>query len=390
MADIQKLKKMHTKYFGDQKTDLFTSPGRIEIVGNHTDHNGGKVLCAAISLLTTALVAKTDDGIIQIKSEGYNILKVDTSKIEFSEKELSTSKAIVKGVVDYFVKNGKNVGGFTATMTSNVPKGAGVSSSSSFEVMIAEILNVYYNNSTIDSMTKAKASQYAENAFFGKPCGLMDQSAIALGDVNMIDFKSSEPIVESAPWCFDDLDIFVVATGGDHSDLTADYAEILDDMRAVSAVFDKKQLADIDHADFKAKGDEIKTQLGDRAYLRAKHFFEENDVVIKAVSAIRHGDRQAFLDAVNQSGRSSENQLKNIYSATGKNENLQNGLSFALTIDGVLAHRVHGGGFAGTMLIFADSNLREVVTEKFNSKFGAENVNLLSISHLGATEIRES
>lgn len=243
---FNELVKMHKDIFNTADVEFFSSPGRIEIVGNHTDHNGGKVLCAAINVDTLASVSSRSDGIIDVKSKGYPMLRVDVSKPEFSVSEIGTSTALIKGVVDYFKRSGKNVGGFSACMTSSVPKGAGVSSSSSFELAIAEILNDMYNGGSIDPIFKAKASQYAENTFFGKPCGLMDQSAIALGGVNLIDFASfDDPLVEKAHWAFKDLDIYVIATGGDHSDLTDDYAAIPHEMKEVAACFGAKLLHEI-------------------------------------------------------------------------------------------------------------------------------------------------
>ncbi|MBQ9276717.1 MAG: galactokinase, partial [Clostridia bacterium] len=192
-ASLQKprfleLAEMHKEIFNTTDIEYYSSPGRIEIVGNHTDHNGGKVLCAAINFDTLASVSPRTDGIIEVKSKGYPMLRVDTENVNFSVSEVGTSTALIKGVVDYFLHTDKKVGGFSACMTSSVPKGSGVSSSSSFELVIAEILNVMYNGGSLDAIFKAKASQYAENTFFGKPCGLMDQSAIALGGVNLIDF----------------------------------------------------------------------------------------------------------------------------------------------------------------------------------------------------------
>ena len=384
---FNELVKMHKDIFNTADVEFFSSPGRIEIVGNHTDHNGGKVLCAAINVDTLASVSSRSDGIIEVKSKGYPMLRVDVSKPDFSVSEIGTSTALIKGVVDYFKRSGKNVGGFSACMTSSVPKGAGVSSSSSFELAIAEILNDMYNGGSIDPIFKAKASQYAENTFFGKPCGLMDQSAIALGGVNLIDFASFDnPVVEKAHWAFKDLDIYVIATGGDHSDLTDDYAAIPHEMKEVATCFGAKLLHEISPEKWERDKKNIVGKVSERAYLRAEHFFEENARVENAVKAIDESDEDAFLAIVNESGLSSRYKLQNTYSPAGKNHNLENALDRVVKIQGVVASRVHGGGFAGTILVFAQKK-ESGVEPALKVMFGDENVFKLAIRQSGATKI---
>lgn len=384
---FEELFKMHKDVFNTSDVEFYSSPGRIEIVGNHTDHNGGKVLCAAINVDTLASVSKRSDGIIEVKSKGYPMLRVDVSKPDFSVSEIGTSTALIKGVVDYFKRSNKNVGGFSACMTSSVPKGAGVSSSSSFELAIAEILNVMYNDSELSAVFKAKASQYAENTFFGKPCGLMDQSAIALGGVNLIDFADFDnPVIEKAHWAFDNLDIYVIATGGDHSDLTDDYAAIPHEMKEVAACFGAKLLHEISPEKWNRDKQNIVGKVSERAYLRAEHFFEENERVENAVRAIDSKDEQAFLDIVNESGLSSRYKLQNTYSPAGKNHNLENALDRVVRIEGVVASRVHGGGFAGTILVFADKKASGV-EGALDVMFGDENVFKLAIRQSGATKL---
>ena len=384
---FEELFKMHKDVFNTSDVEFYSSPGRIEIVGNHTDHNGGKVLCAAINVDTLASVSKRSDGIIEVKSKGYPMLRVDVSKPDFSVSEIGTSTALIKGVVDYFKRSNKNVGGFSACMTSSVPKGAGVSSSSSFELAIAEILNVMYNDSQLSAVFKAKASQYAENTFFGKPCGLMDQSAIALGGVNLIDFADFDnPVIEKAHWAFDNLDIYVIATGGDNSDLTDDYAAIPHEMKEVAACFGAKLLHEISPEKWNRDKQNIVGKVSERAYLRAEHFFEENERVENAVRAIDSKDEQAFLDIVNESGLSSRYKLQNTYSPAGKNHNLENALDRVVKIEGVVASRVHGGGFAGTILVFADKKASGV-EGALNVMFGDENVFKLAIRQSGATKL---
>ncbi len=384
---VSELLDMHSKTFNTQDVEFYTSPGRIEIVGNHTDHNGGKVLCAAIDYDTLCSVSSRTDNVIEVKSNGYPMLRVDLANVKFSVTEVGTSLALIKGVVDYFVQFGKKVGGFSACMTSCVPKGSGVSSSSSFELAIAEILNVMYNDGALDAMFKAKASQYAENAFFGKPCGLMDQSAIALGGVNLIDFKDFDnPVIEKAHWAFDDLDIYVVATGGDHSNLTDDYAAIPQEMREVATCFGAKLLHEIDKDKWERDKHFIVDKVSERAYLRAEHFFEENERVEKAMQAVKTLDEGAFLDMVNESGLSSRYKLQNVYSPAGKSHNLEYALDRVVKIEGVVASRVHGGGFAGTILVFA-KKIESGVDDALNVMFGKDNVFKLAIRDVGATRL---
>ena len=387
ISRFEELIGMHKSTFNTEDVEFFSSPGRIEIVGNHTDHNGGKVLCAAINFDTLTSVSKRTDGIIEVKSKGYPMLRVDVEHPDFAVSEIGTSLALIKGVVDYFKRSGKKVGGFSACMTSNVPKGSGVSSSSSFELAIAEILNVFYNDSSLDPVFKAKASQYAENTFFGKPCGLMDQSAIALGGVDFIDFASfDEPIIEKAHWNFDDLDIYVIATGGDHSDLTDDYAAIPQEMKEVASLFGAKLLHEIPRDKWERDKNNIVGKVSERAYLRAEHFFEENARVENALKAVKGGNEDEFLSIVNESGLSSRYKLQNTYSPASRNHNLENALDRVVKIEGVVASRVHGGGFAGTILVFAKKS-ETGVDNALEIMFGTENVFKLAIRDSGATKL---
>ena len=382
-----KLAKRHSETFGSAPDAFFSSPGRIEIVGNHTDHNAGKVLAAAVTVDTLGAVAPRDDGVIEVKSENYPMLRVSLDDLAFRQSELGTSVALIKGVAEYFVRAGKRAGGFTACMDSCVPKGSGVSSSSSFELIIAEILNHYYNDGALDPIFKAKASQYAENVYFGKPSGLMDQSAIALGGVNMIDFRSFDnPVVEKAVWRFDDLEIFVVATGGDHSDLTDDYAALRAEMKTVAEALGGKLLRDIEPGKFYAAEDGLRGKIAPRALLRAEHFFEENVRVERALKAVGDCDEGTFLSVVNESGRSSAEKLQNLYSVHGDHL-IEEALAKVAPVDGVLASRVHGGGFAGTILLFVAKDRSDAVNEWLKSEFGKDNVFRLLIREPGACRI---
>lgn len=383
----QGLIDMHVKEVGYEPEDFYSASGRIEIVGNHTDHNAGKVLCAAITVDTLSAVSRRDDGKIMVKSHGYPAMNVDVNDVAFNLDEVGTSTAIIKGVVDYYLRHGKKVGGFNAFTTSSVPKGSGVSSSSAFELMIAEILNVLYNDGQLDAVFKAKASQYSECAYFGKPCGLMDQSAIALGGVNMIDFRSFEtPEIEGAEWKFD-LDVYVIATGGDHCDLTDDYAAIPQEMRSVAEALGGKLLRDVAPETFYSERANLVGKVSDRALLRAEHYYEENIRVEKAFKAVCDGDESTFLGMVNASGESSRYKLQNLYSPKGKSHALEEALDKVDTIDGVVGRRVHGGGFAGTILVFVKKASSSSANEEFKSLFGSNNVFKLSIRPCGAVRV---
>lgn len=382
-----KLAARHQETFGAPYRDFFSSPGRIEIVGNHTDHNAGKVLAAAITVDTLAAVSPREDRVVEVKSENYPMMRISLDDLAFKQSELGTSVALIKGVAEYFARAGKATGGFTACMDSCVPKGSGVSSSSSFELIIAEIFNVYYNDGELSPIFMAKASQYAENVYFGKPSGLMDQSAIALGGVNMIDFRSFDaPDVLGAKWDFDDLEIYVVATGGDHSDLTDDYAVIPAEMKAVAAALGGKVLRDVPAENFYAAEDSLRGKLPERALLRAEHFYEENVRVERALDAVARGDESAFLAAVNESGESSARKLQNLYSSRG-DHSIELALEKAGKIDGVLAKRVHGGGFAGTILLFVAKDRSDAVNDVLKAEFGENNVFRLFIRESGACRV---
>ena len=259
------LETAHIEEFGTKPEMIFSSPGRIEIVGNHTDHQGGKVLAAAVSLNILAVVSKRSDNKVLVHSKNYPLITIDLNDTEMKENEKGTSLAMVRGVADFFKKNNKPITGFSASTQSNVPKGAGVSSSSAFEVLIATIFNDLTSDKKIDPLFAAKAAQYAENIYFGKPSGMMDQTIIALGSVNTIDFFDLSDIkFKHADWKFGDIDIFVINTEGNHSDLTDDYAAILTDMKKVSEYFGKDRLSQIEDQDFRKNYDAIKKLLGEK------------------------------------------------------------------------------------------------------------------------------
>lgn len=384
--------------YGDGDVSLYSVGGRSEICGNHTDHNHGCVVAASVNLDILAVVKKTDDGVIRIKSEGF---PEDVVPASWSEKpddsRLYTSASIIAGMENAFVKAGCKVGGFCAYTTSNVLKGSGLSSSAAFEVMVGNILNHLYNNGTVEAVEIAKMAQYAENNFFGKPCGLMDQTACAVGGFISIDFADpSAPVIEKMDF---DLTaagyrLCIVNTGGNHADLTPDYAAVPAEMRAMAKKLGVSYLREtskeaLDGLMMK-DGAAVREELGDRAVMRAYHFFAENERVAGQAEALRRGDADAFLRGVKASGDSSFKFLQNVYTSRNITEQ---GLSLALCLTEDFlrgrggACRVHGGGFAGTIQAFIPVDLTEAYAAKMNAFFGDGACYVLSVRKDGACRI---
>ena len=370
----------------------FSAPGRTEIGGNHTDHNHGKVLAAGVSLDVIAVVCKTDDNVIEIKSEGFPKDSVDITNLDVIEEEKNSSSALIRGVADGFVKNGFKIGGFKAYTTSNVLKGSGLSSSAAFEVLVGTILSCLYNNGSVSPVKTAQIAQYAENVHFGKPSGLMDQMASSVGVFITIDFENTdEPVIKSIPFDFasSGYSLCIVDTKGDHADLTPEYAAIPLEMKSVAALFGKNFLREISKEDVLKNISLVREKCGDRALLRALHFFDENVRVEKEASALESGNFQAFLDQVNASGDSSYKYLQNIFSSSAPAEQgLSLGLYAASSIlAGEGASRVHGGGFAGTIQAFVPNKKLERFTVEMENIFGKDTCHVLSIRPVGGAEI---
>lgn len=352
---LKAIDRFSEMYGDDRDIAIFSVPGRSEIMGNHTDHNHGCVLAGAIDRDIIAVAAKNDDGVVRFHSEGYPEDVVSMKDAESPANfRRNGSRSLVGGVINAFMNNGHNVGGYDAYSTTEVLKGSGISSSAAFEVMVGNIMNHFYNGGAIDNKEIAKYSQYAENVFFGKPSGLMDQMACAVGGFVYIDFESPKtPVVEPIEFSLTGAgySLCIVNTGGNHASLTDDYASVPNEMKAVAAAFGKEVLRGLTEEDILAKAPELRSQVGDRALLRSLHFIRENARVEKARATLLSSDVDAFLGLVLESGRSSFQYLQNVY--TTKNVEEQ-GLSLALCVtDGLLAgrgcaHRVHGGGFAGT------------------------------------------
>lgn len=377
------------KNFNGEIDAIFSSPGRIELCGNHTDHNNGKVLCAAINKDTIAAVQKREkSNLIKIASQGFPIIEVDITELTFSEEERGTSKALVKGILRYLKDHNYEIGGFSAATITNVPKGAGMSSSAAFEVLVCEIINELYNKGAITKMDKAKASQFAEYAYFGKPCGLMDQSAVALGGVSYIDFENiNSPEVNNMAWNFEDLNVVIIDTGGDHSNLTDYYASIKDEMEQIALYFGFKTLRPVTEKLFYSKILSLKNRYNGRAIMRAMHFFEENKRVEVAYQALKFKDAKTFLRMINESGESSYKKLQNCYVPKDIEQRIPLAISVSRHFDGVKAIRVHGGGFAGTVLAIVERAKVNDYEYYMSMLYGKNNAYVVSVRNDGATKV---
>ena len=375
-----------------QKTYRFSAPGRTELGGNHTDHQRGCVLAAAVELETTAEVTLNGTDTIRVFSEGYAPVEVALDDLTVRAGEENTTAALVRGVAAAFVERGAELQGFDAHVRSNVLPGSGLSSSAAFEVLMGTILNELFFHKSLSTAEVARIGQYAENVYFGKPCGLMDQMASAVGGMVFIDFEYPAcPIVERI-----DFDLAaagyalcIIDTGADHADLTAEYAAIPGEMKQICAYFGKDVLRQIPQEEFFAALPQLRGRVPDRAILRAMHFYRENERVERQVQALRAGDVEEFLRLVRQSGRSSWMYLQNITPA-GAVEQQAVAVALALCeelLDGRGACRVHGGGFAGTVQAFVPLDALENFRAGIEAVLGAGKCHVLQIRAAGGVQI---
>ena len=379
--------------FGD-KEDIrfFSAPGRTEVCGNHTDHNHGQVLAAAINLDAVACAVKTDDHFIRVYSENYPGDIIDINILEPQMNEVEKSASLVRGVAARFRELGYNIGGIDCVTVNNVLKGSGMSSSASFEVLVGTMLNYLYNDGKISPVEIAQIAQFAENKFFGKPCGLMDQMACSVGSFVQIDFcDPANPVITPVEFDFASCghSLCIVDTRADHADLTDDYAAIRREMEAVAGYFGKSCLREITEADVLSNVAGIKEKLGERPLLRAIHFFEDNKRVEKEAQALRNGDFDTFKAMTVASGYSSYMYNQNVFSSSAP---LSQPVSLALAISEVIlkgkgAWRVHGGGFAGTIQAFVPNELLNEYKESLEAVFGEGACYVLAIRPFGGTEI---
>lgn len=383
----EKLYKTFIEKYGYAPKHLFSSPGRAEILGNHTDHNHGKVMVAAINCDVLCCVSPTADNKVIIDSEGFKPIVVDLNDTEIDTALYGTSLALVKGVAAKLKALGYKIGGFTACATSDIFRGAGVSSSAAFEVLVSEIFNKLYLSEKLTAIDKAIISQYAENVYFGKPCGLLDQSGIAIGSLSKLDFLNPEKpeTVKLAPP--DGYTIVLTNTGGDHAKLTEHYAAIRQEMESVAAFFGKKVLREVNYNEFLDSMSQLKNNFSSRAILRASHFFAENDRVDVAEKALKENNTQAFLSAVSASGESSLSVLQNCYVPGSVDQPVVLAVEYSKMLISDGAFRVHGGGFAGSVLgILPDAEVEKYV-HSMKKVFGEENVFTAAVRPTGTCGI---
>lgn len=389
---IRTLKKFIELFDDDRDVFVLSAPGRTEICGNHTDHNNGKVLAASVNLDAIAVAAKNDKLVIHEKSEGHSANIVDISDLTPSKSEYGKSAAMIKGIAAGLNNSGYKIGGFDACTTSDVMGGSGLSSSAAFEVLLGNVISHLFNNGEIDAVTIAKAAQYSENIFFGKPSGLLDQMASSVGTFVTIDFKSTQnPVIKKIDFDFSNsgYSLCIVDTHGNHSDLTDDYAAVRGEMEAVAKAMGKDVLREIDAADYFKAIPQLAKKVNDRALLRATHFFNENVRVEQAIDALEKNDFDAFKSVIIESGFSSFLYNQNVF--TSKNPTEQK-LSLALCLsqqllEGKGAWRVHGGGFAGTIQAFVPNDMLEEYKKVMDDVFGEGSCYVLIIRPVGGTRV---
>ena len=388
----QKLDAGFAAAFGGAPERYFSAPGRTEIGGNHTDHQRGRVLAAAVNLDTVAAVRVNGTDTIRILSQGYPLCEVDVKELTPRADEINTTLALIRGVAARFAQLGCKVQGFDAYCESTVLPGSGLSSSAAYEVLIGTIVNHLFFDGRVTQAEVAQIGQYAENVFFGKPCGLMDQTASAVGNLVTIDFFDKEhPVIQPVNFDFSACGhaLCIIDTRASHADLTDEYAAIPNEIKAVCAHFGKEVLSQIDEAEFYAAIPALRTSCGDRAVLRAVHFYQDNARVPKQVAALEAGDFAAFLKLVKESGHSSYMYLQNVIPA-GYKEHQDVAIALALCehyLQGKGAYRVHGGGFAGTVQAFVPFEILEDFRVGIDSVLGEGACHVLSIRPQGGVEM---
>ncbi|MBR0513143.1 MAG: galactokinase [Clostridia bacterium] len=384
--------RSHQALFGDRgKIFLVSAPGRTEIGGNHTDHNHGRVLAAAVNLDALCAVTAREDMLVHFHSEGYAPVSLDLSDLDVHPEEKGTTAALIRGVAAGMKEAGYRIGGFDAAVTSTVAGGSGLSSSAALEVMLTGMLDALYNQFEMPYPVRARISQRAENEFFGKPSGLLDQMASAAGGLVTVDFRDTEkPEVKALQYDFSrkGYALVVVATGGSHADLTDDYAAIPAEMREVAGFYGKPFLRDLTAGQLTADIGKLRQVTTDRAIMRAFHFIAENDRVPEQVRALEEDRIRDFLQLIIASGRSSFMYLQNVF-ASEKDQSLSLALCMAeMMLQGKGAWRIHGGGFAGTTLNFVPLDMVNVFTDTMDRAFGKGASMVLNIRPVGAARLK--
>lgn len=391
LSRYQELVKGYENLFGDQDVLLFTSPGRTEISGNHTDHNHGKVLAGSINLDCVGAAAKNNSKEVRIVSETYHQdFTIDLDDLTPSSKKAGTVD-LTKGLLKGFLEAGHAIGGFNAYITSNVISAAGVSSSASYEMLLCAMINTFFNEGKLDAVDYAHIGKYSENHYWDKASGLLDQMACAVGGLITIDFKNpAVPAVEKISFDFAGAghSLIIVQTGKGHADLSADYSSVPNEMKKVAQFFGKEVLADVEEADVIARINEVREFAGDRSVMRAFHFFEENKKVEAEVAALKAGDFHAFLENITASGNSSWKWLQNCYTTASVQEQ---GISIALALTEMFiaekkkgACRIHGGGFAGVIMAMLPNELVDEYISFIEKAMGEESAYRMSIRPYGA------
>ena len=378
--------------FGREPEAFVSAPGRTEVVGNHTDHQNGKVLAASVNLDTVAAVAPREDGRVVLYSEGYPVpFDVDVNDDAVREDEKETTFALIRGVAARLRQLGYRVGGFDASITSTVFKGSGLSSSAALEVMLVGAFDALYNGWVIDPQENARISQYAENVFFGKPSGLMDQMASAVGGLSIQDFSLNPTGVEAIRYDFGakGYAVCVVSAGGEHGNLTGEYAAIPAEMKAVARALGRELLQDVTPEELFAALPKLKNKVTDRALLRAFHFVDDTRRAQAAADALKRDDLKGFFDIVIAAGDSSWELLQNLHVATSDNQEIPLALEMSRRmLAGRGAWRNHGGGFAGTILAFVPFDLLERYRAAMDGVFGEKATTVLAIRPEGVVCIR--
>ena len=372
---------------------LFSAPGRTEISGNHTDHQHGCVLAAAVDLQTVAEVIMNGTEQIRVHSDGYPAISVDINQLEVREEEKCTTAALVRGVAAAFSQRGAKLQGFDMVAHSNVLPGSGLSSSAAFEVLLGTIFNELFFDKKLSPVEIAQIGQYAENVYFGKPCGLMDQMASAVGSMVYIDFADpSQPVVEKVDFDFQKAGyaLCIIDSGADHADLTDEYAAITHELKQLCAFFGKEYLRQIPEEDFMSAMPQLRGRVPDRAILRAFHVYQENARVREQVAALKAGNVDVFLQLVKASGQSSWMYLQNIYPAGAVD---RQPMAFALALcerllQGRGACRVHGGGFAGTVQAFVPLDLLNYFRDTIEANLGSGSCHVLQIRPYGGIRVK--
>ena len=376
---------------GARDLAVFSAPGRTELGGNHTDHQNGCGLAGSVDMDTIACVARNENTIIRVVSKGHDPVEVDIGDVAIREDERSRSQALVRGVAAKMNELGEKIGGFDAYTETRVLRGSGLSSSAAFEVLIGEIMNGLFCLGRFDSTEIAKMGQYAENVYYGKPCGLLDQMACSTGGVIAIDFADpAAPVVErcAVDFAAEGFALVVIDSGANHSDLDGEYAAITEEMGAVARFFGKRVLNDVDEQEFFARRGEVLAALGERPVLRAEHFFAETKRAKKQYEALRRGDFAGYLALVRESGESSETKLQNVSVNRPDGDKLLRVIRRARELAGESgAARVHGGGFAGTAQAYVPLERLDAFVAAIEGEFGKDCCHIVQIRNVGGVRL---